>query len=81
MKIEILGPGCPRCHETHRNILNAAAELGLDADIQYITDIAEIAARGIMQTPVVMINGKVVTVGKVPNPRQAKDLLLEYKDK
>jgi small redox-active disulfide protein 2 len=80
MKIEILGPGCPRCQETHRNILNAAAELGIAADIQYITDIAEIAGRGIMQTPVVMINGKVVMAGRVPNPRQAKDLLLEYKD-
>ena len=76
MKVEIFGAGCPRCEQTHKNILNAAAELGLAADITYVTELAVIAQRGILATPTVVIDGKIVLSGKVPSPRQAKDLLL-----
>jgi len=79
MKIEIMGPGCPRCHETHKAILNACAELTIPADIEYITDVSQIASRGIMSTPAVLIDGKVVMSGRVPSPKQAKELLLKYK--
>jgi len=79
MKIEIIGPGCPRCQEMHRNILNACAELGLPADIEYITDIAQIAEREIMSTPALLINGEIIMTGRVPSPSQAKEILLKHK--
>ncbi len=75
MKVEIFGPGCPRCEQTFRNIINAAAELDIPADIQYVTDVAAIADRGIMTTPAVAVDGKVVFQGRIPSPREAKDLL------
>jgi small redox-active disulfide protein 2 len=75
MKVEILGAGCPRCEQTYKTILNAAAEVGLAADITYVTDLAVIAQRGVMVTPAVVIDGKTVLSGRVPSPRQAKDLL------
>lgn len=75
MKVEIFGPGCPRCEQTFRTIMNAAAELDIAADIQHITDLATLAERGIMVTPAVAVDGKVVLQGRVPSPREAKDLL------
>ena len=78
MKVEIFGPGCPRCEETFRTIINAAAELEIPADIQHITDVATIAERGIMSTPVVAVNGEVVLHGKTPTPARAKKILRQY---
>lgn len=78
MKIEVIGPGCSRCHETHKVIVNAVAELNLDADIQYITDVMEIAKRGILSTPAVLIDGKLVISGKLPSLGQAKELLKKH---
>ncbi len=78
MKVEVFGPGCPRCEETHRNIINAAAELDIAADIQYITDIATIAERGILNTPAVVIDGNLVSSGKIPPVPRAKEWLQKY---
>lgn len=78
MKVEVLGPGCPRCEQTHRNIINAAAELGIAAEIDYITDVNAIAQRGMLRTPAVIVDGKVVIQGRIPSPREAKDLLTKY---
>ena len=78
MKVEILGAGCPRCEQTYKTFINAAAELQLAADIAYITDIAAIAERGILSTPAVVVDGKVIITGKVPTPREAKDILRKY---
>lgn len=78
MKVEVFGPGCPRCEQTHRAIMNAAAELGIAADIQYVTDVAAIAERGIMLTPAVVVDGELVMKGRVPSPAEAKALLKKY---
>ncbi|MGD8719742.1 MAG: thioredoxin family protein [Candidatus Zixiibacteriota bacterium] len=78
MKVEVFGPGCTRCEQTFRTIMNAAAELEIPADIQYITDVATIASRGVMSTPAVIIDGEVVLVGRVPTPAKAKSLLKEH---
>jgi hypothetical protein len=58
--------------------LNAAAELGIAADIQYVTDVAAMAERGITLTPAVVVNGELVMTGRVPSPAKAKALLREY---
>jgi small redox-active disulfide protein 2 len=78
MKVEVFGPGCPRCEQTHRAMINAAAELGIAADIQYVTDVAAMADRGIMLTPAVVIDGELVMKGRVPSPAEAKALLKKH---
>ena len=75
MKVEVFGAGCSRCHQTHQTFINAAAELGIAADITYITDVNALAERGIVRTPAVYVDGKPVLLGRVPSPREAKDIL------
>ncbi len=75
MHIKVLGPGCKKCHETEKLVKEAVAEAGLDATIEYVTDIAEIAKHGVFSTPAVVIDGKVVSVGKVPSSSDIKSWL------
>lgn len=66
MKIEILGPGCPRCKETERRVRDALAKAGIDAEVVHVTDLKEIARRKVMFTPAVVVDGEVKISGKVP---------------
>ncbi|GAW92617.1 thioredoxin family protein [Calderihabitans maritimus] len=75
MKIRVLGAGCKNCAQLEQNVFNAAAELGIDADIQKIEDVAEIMKYGVMSTPALVINGKVVAAGRVLNTEEIKRLL------
>ena len=64
--IEVLGPGCNNCQRLEAAAREAVAMAGLDAEVVHVTDYAEIAARGVMNTPGLIIDGKVVSVGRVP---------------
>ena len=64
--IEVLGPGCNNCQKLEANVREAVAQVGIDADIRHITDYAEIASRGVMSTPGLVLDGKVVSAGKIP---------------
>jgi small redox-active disulfide protein 2 len=75
MKIQIVGPGCPRCEATERNVFNACAELDLPADISHLRDVAQFAALGVVLTPAVLVDGKVVVAGKVPTVAALKEIL------
>jgi small redox-active disulfide protein 2 len=75
MKIQVLGPGCVRCHTLSRNTTEAAASLGLDAQVEEVTDIAEIMRRGIMATPALVVDDEVVLAGRVPTARHVRELL------
>lgn len=75
MKIEILGTGCPKCEALAKNVTEAARELGLDAEIAKVTDIVEIANRGVMMTPALSVDGNIVVVGKVATVEEIKRLL------
>jgi len=79
MKIIIAGSGCPKCKATEENVFEACAKLGLPADIQHIYDLKEIAKRGVMITPAVLIDGKVVIKGKVPTVEELMKILEKYK--
>ncbi len=70
--IKILGPGCPRCMETERLIMKALSELKIAADVQHIRDPREMAKFGALFTPAVIVNGKVVSQGKVPSYEEVK---------
>ena len=66
MKIKVLGPGCKKCHETEKIVKEAVAEAGITAEVEYVTDLAEIARHGIFSTPAVVIDGNVKSTGKIP---------------
>lgn len=77
MEIRILGPGCPRCREVEKRIINALAELNVGADVQKVTDIKKIAEYRIYATPGFVINGKVKSSGRIPSPEEIKRWIQE----
>jgi len=72
MKIEVLGPGCPKCHETEKLVREALAEAGVSAEVLKVTDFQEMARLGVFATPAVVVDGVVKCSGKVPTK---KDIL------
>ena len=72
MKIEIIGSGCPRCHETERRVKNAKAETGVQAELVHLTDPREVARRGLIVTPAVMVDGVIRLAGRVPSVDEVK---------
>ncbi|MCP4589289.1 MAG: thioredoxin family protein [bacterium] len=75
MKIEVLGPGCPRCNALAASVEAAVAKLGVDAEVAKITDIMEITARGVMMTPALVVDGDVKASGRVPSPEEIEAML------
>ena len=72
MDIKVLGPGCPKCKQTEQNVKAAVAETGIDATVEKVTDVMEIAAYGVLGTPCIVIDGEVKSVGKIPNKEEIK---------
>ena len=64
--IEVLGSGCANCQKLEANAREAVAQLGIAAEVRHVTDYAEIAARGVLSTPGLVIDGRVVSAGKIP---------------
>lgn len=75
IKIEVLGTGCKKCQQLEAYTQEALASLNLNAEVLHITDPIEIAKRGVMSTPALVINGKVVSKGKVLTPAEIEPLL------
>ena len=74
-RIQILGTGCPKCKKLAENAEAAAQALGLDYQIEKVTDLSQIMAFGVMLTPALVVNGTVKVVGKVPDVEAVKALL------
>lgn len=68
--VEVLGSGCQKCQYVERLVREVASEAGITADIRHVTDFAEIASRGVMSTPGVVVDGVVVLAGRVPSREQ-----------
>ena len=76
-KIQILGPGCAKCIKLTQNTYKAAKKLGIEYEIEKITDIKEIIKYGVMMTPALVVDGKVKTVGKVLTPAEIEGFIKE----
>jgi small redox-active disulfide protein 2 len=74
-KLQILGTGCPKCRTLAANTEAAARALGLEYEMEKVTDIAEIMKFGVMMTPALAVDGVVKSYGKVPSPEEIKKLI------
>lgn len=70
MEIKVLGPGCAKCGKTEEIVKQAVTEAGVDASVEKVTGMMDIAAYGVMGTPAVVVDGQVKSVGKVPSKEQ-----------
>ena len=75
MIIQVLGSGCANCKRLYEMVTEITKELNLDAEVDYITNVSKIVEMGIMQSPVLAVNGKPVMIGFIPNKEKIKDLL------
>jgi small redox-active disulfide protein 2 len=75
MEIKILGTKCPNCEKTADNVKQAVSETGLDASVDKVTDVMEIAKFGVFTTPAVVVDGEVKAVGKIPSVDEIKGWL------
>ena len=73
--IEVLGPGCARCHETHRVVRHVVDEAGLGCEVQKIESMDRMVELGVLKTPAVAFDGKVVLSGRLPKSDEVKRLL------
>lgn len=73
--IKVLGAGCKSCHEQHENVKKAVANMNLDAEVEYITDMEQVMRYGVMSMPAIVVNEQVVSMGKVLKAAQVEELL------
>lgn len=73
--VKVLGGGCAKCNALEATVRSALEELGMDTAIDHVTDFGQIAAYGVMSTPALVVDGKVVSYGKVLSKDEAKAIL------
>jgi small redox-active disulfide protein 2 len=74
-KIQVLGPGCAKCKVLFDHADQAARELGLEYEIEKVTDISTIMGYGVMTTPALVVNGEIKLAGRAPSVEQLKLVL------
>jgi small redox-active disulfide protein 2 len=75
MKIQIAGPGCPKCRATEEHARQACATLGLEAEFEHLTDPRAYAPLGVMLTPAVLVDGQLLVSGHVPTTAALQEAL------
>ncbi len=73
--IKVLGAGCTSCHDQYQNVINAVAEMGIATNVEYITDMEKVMTYGVMSMPAIVVNEKVVSMGKVLKTAEVIKLL------
>ena len=76
LKIKVLGPGCSNCRQLEKITLNEVAKLGMNADIEKVTDYGQIVGYGVMSTPGLVINEQVMAAGRIPTNQEVSDWLV-----
>ena len=74
-KLQVLGTGCPKCRKLAENVEAAAQQLGIEYELEKVTDLNEIMGFGVMMTPALAVDGEVKLVGKVVEPAAIAELL------
>lgn len=74
-EIKVLGPGCPKCELLYENTVKALDELGIEANLIKVKDFMQIAAHGVLTTPGLMVDGKLVSQGRVLSVEEIKEVL------
>lgn len=77
LKIEVLGPGCMKCRTLEKTVREVVEEMGLEAEVQKVEAIKDIAARGVLMTPALAVNEEVVSTGHLLSPLQVRRILQE----
>jgi small redox-active disulfide protein 2 len=75
MEIKVLGPGCSNCKTLEKAVFNALAELDIAANVSKVEDIVKIMEYGVMSTPALVINEKVIFSGRIPSASDLKEIL------
>ncbi len=75
LKIKVLGSGCANCHKVEGTAKQVVTAMAIDAQVELVTDMQEIMRYGVLQTPGIVINDKVVSTGRVPAPSQMTTLI------
>lgn len=78
MKLEILGTGCPKCKKLAEQVAEVVKETGVDAEIRKVEKIDEIMNYGVMITPALAVDGKVVAAGRVPSKDEVKKYITAH---
>ncbi len=73
--IKVLGAGCKSCHEQYVNVKKAVANINLNAEVEYITDMEKVMNYGVMSMPAIVVNEQIVVMGKVLKVSQVEELL------
>ena len=76
--VKVLGAGCRACHEQYENAKTAVKALGLDVEVEYITDMEKVMGYGVMSMPAIVVNEKVVSMGKVLKAADVETLLRKW---
>ena len=74
-QIKVLGPGCPKCEKLKKDVEAAAAELGIQYELEKVSELQKIMQYGVMVTPALVVDGEVKVVGKVPSMTELKKIL------
>lgn len=75
MDIKVLGTGCPKCKKLEQATIEAVAAAGIDATVSKVEDIFQIMQFGVMTTPALVVDGKIVVKGRVPSIDEIKNLI------
>ena len=75
LNLKVLGSGCKNCHTLYENTQSAVKEMSLDAEVEYITDMEKVMTYGAISMPVLVVNEKVESMGKVLKPADVEKLL------
>ena len=75
LSIKVLGAGCRSCHEQYENVRAAVRGMGLNIEVEYITDMEKVMGYGVMSMPAIVVNEKVVSMGRVLKAADAEKLL------
>jgi small redox-active disulfide protein 2 len=75
MNVKVLGTGCAKCKALEKVTLEAIAEMGVSAEVEKVEDIQKIIGYGVMRTPALVINEKVVLSGRLPSLSEIKEII------